>query len=60
MFGCSSSNSLINKEPFLYTIENPDGSKTKVKSHLTGSLIKEDYETLKFLGTYFMEIWKLI
>ena len=47
IFGCSSSNSLINKEPYLYTIENPDGSKIKVKSHLTGSLINEDYETLK-------------
>ncbi|PJX24607.1 hypothetical protein CAP47_03750 [Psychroflexus sp. S27] len=45
--GCSSSNSLVNKEPYLYTLENPDGSKTKVKSHLTSQLSNVDYQTLK-------------
>lgn len=47
MSGCSSSNNLINKEPHLYTIENLDGSKTKIKSHLTSNLNSVDYETLK-------------
>ena len=47
MMGCSSSNSLIEKEPYLYTIENLDGSQIKVKSHLTDTLVNEDYETLK-------------
>jgi spore coat polysaccharide biosynthesis protein SpsF (cytidylyltransferase family) len=92
--GCSSTNSLINRDPYLYTIEKSDGSKAKVKSHLTDSLTNKDYEnlknhlnyisnkemdlnkkiiinfidndpwihkkTIKFLGAYFTEIWKLI
>ncbi|CAM1369714.1 hypothetical protein [Tenacibaculum xiamenense] len=47
MMGCSSSNNLIEKEPYLYVIENLDGSQIKVKSHLIDSLVNEDYKTLK-------------
>lgn len=47
IIGCSSSNNLINKEPHLYTVENPDGTKTNVKSHAIGKLSNEIYEVLK-------------
>ncbi len=55
MTGCTSTNSLVNDEPhslvdresYLYTLENSDGSKTEVKSHLTGILTNMDYENLK-------------
>ena len=45
--GCSSTNKLINRQPYLYTIKNDDGSKIKVKSHTIDTLKNEEYETLK-------------
>ncbi|MDG4949651.1 hypothetical protein NLM59_01830 [Weeksellaceae bacterium KMM 9724] len=56
--GCSSSNNVksiesnspnswINQEAPSYTIENSDGSKSKIKSHFISTLNVDDYETLK-------------
>ncbi|MFC0605180.1 hypothetical protein [Winogradskyella pulchriflava] len=47
ILGCSSSKNLINEKPYVYTIENYDGTQTKVKSHTTGKLSNENYEILK-------------
>ncbi|MFD0964986.1 hypothetical protein [Pseudofulvibacter geojedonensis] len=44
---CLSSNSLINEEPYLYTLESKEGKKTFVKSHSTNTLSKNNLENLK-------------
>lgn len=47
ILGCSPSNSLINKEPYLYTLENSDGTKTLVPSHKKSSISKTNFQNLK-------------
>lgn len=47
LIGYSTSNSLIDKEAHLYTLENPDGTKAFVKSHKKGKISNKDFQSLK-------------
>ncbi len=47
LIGCHSTNSLLNKEPYLYTFEKPNGSKMFVKSHKKDNLSSKDFQNLK-------------
>lgn len=47
LIGCSTSNSLINEDAYLYTLENPDGTKTFVKSHKRSQIPNKDFQSLK-------------
>ena len=42
-----SPNSLIYTDPHIYTIKNPDGTESKVKSHFISDLSSEEFDALK-------------
>lgn len=47
MVACSPTKSVVESEPYMYSVQNEDGSVTKVKSHTKGTLSETEYEHLK-------------